>query len=58
MQLQASLEQNDALQSERASLTNSLRKLETFKRNLLNTLQASDVVVCPSLPHQKPSSVL
>ena len=45
LQLQSSLEQNDALQSERASLTNSLRKLEAFKRNLLHTLQASDVVV-------------
>ena len=51
MQLQSSLEQNDALQSERASLTNSLRKLEAFKRNLLHTLQASDVVVCHCLAH-------
>ena len=50
MQLQSSLEQNDALQSERASLTNSLRKLEAFKRNLLHTLQASDVVVRRYLP--------
>ena len=43
-QLQASLEQNEALQSERATLTNTLRKLEGFKRNLLHTLQASDLV--------------
>ena len=50
LQLQSSLEQNDALQSERASLTNSLRKLEAFKRNLLHTLQASDVVVRQRLP--------
>ena len=51
MQLQTSLEQNDALQSERASLTNSLRKLEAFKRNLLQTLQASDVVVRHRISH-------
>ena len=51
MQLQTSLEQNDALQSERASLTNSLRKLEAFKRNLLQTLQASDVVVRHCMSH-------
>lgn len=43
-QLQASLEQNEALQSERATLTNTVRKLEGFKRNLLHTLQASDLV--------------
>lgn len=43
MQLQASLKQNEALQSERASLAAALKKLEAFKRNLLHTLQASDV---------------
>ena len=51
VQLHTSLEQNDALQSERAALTTSLRKLEAFKQNLLQTLQASDVVVRHRLSH-------
>ena len=44
MQLQASQEQCESLESKRASLADALHKLEAFQRNILNTLQASDQV--------------
>ena len=49
VQLQVGLEQNEALQTERASLATALRKLQAFKQNLLHTLQASDMVSPPCL---------
>ena len=44
VQLQASQEQCESVESKRASLANALHKLEAFQHNILKTLQVSDQV--------------